>query len=228
MVPKKTSKADLENKRSIFFEVGLAVALLLVLLAFEWKSTQSIDVKVLSTTTLQPEFDLLPSPVDPEKNKPAPPIEVTYSDKINVIPDNLEPKGDGIIFPEIGFDDPAPVFKFKPSETEIEDPFYSVEIMPKYGEGGLEEFRQDFVLKNLKYPQDAQDNGVEGWVYIEFIVEKDGTVSSVKSARNADLSLTNEAIRVIKMSPKWTPGYNNGKPARVKFTIPINFLLSSN
>ncbi len=226
MVPKKSSKADLESKKSLFFEIGLALAMLLVLMAFEWKSTQNIDVKILSSSTLQPEFDLLPTPVNPEKDKPAPPKEISYSDQITVIENYLEPKGEVDIFPEIGLDDPVPVFKIKPDETEIEDPFISVEIMPKFGNGDIEEFRKDFVLKNLKYPQDAQENGVWGWVYIEFVVECDGSVSNVNSVRNTDQSLINEAIRVIKMSPKWTPGKHNGKPARVKFVLPINFVLN--
>lgn len=224
MVPKKSSKADLENKKSIFFEIGLATALLLALMAFEWKTSKNIDVKPLLDNNGSITIDLIPITTPDKVIKPAPPKSIVVFDEIRIIANNLTPKYNDSIFNE-----PSPsdnVFTITPLvENEVDEPFISVAVMPKFGKGGLEEFRNDFVLKNLRYPQDAQNNGVEGWVFIEFVVERDGSISSIKPIRNADSSLINEAIRVLKMSPKWTPGINNGKPARVKFTLPINFVL---
>ena len=224
MVPKKSSKADLENKKSIFFEIGLATALLLALMAFEWKTSKNIDVKPLLDNNGPITIDLIPITTPDKVIKPAPPKSIVIFDEIKIIANNLTPKYNDSIFNE-----PSPsdnVFTITPLvENEVDEPFISVAVMPKFGKGGLEEFRNDFVLKNLRYPQDAQNNGVDGWVFIEFVVEPDGRVTNVKVVRGVDPSLDKEAVRVVSSSPKWKPGKQRGKPVRVQFTIPIIFVL---
>ncbi|MGD9978657.1 MAG: energy transducer TonB [Bacteroidales bacterium] len=228
MAPKKTQKADLENKRSFFFETGLALTLLIILMAFEWETTKTIDVTSVENNFEKSVIELPPVLTEPAKLvPPAPPKRIIPVDKIVVIDNNMEPKGNENIFDEPDYSDTAPSLFIPVNEPEVDEPFISVEVMPKFGNGGIDEFRIDYVLKNTVYPEEAQINGVSGCVYVEFVVEKNGSVSNVKVIKGADALLNGEAIRVVKSSPRWTPGTNNGKLARVKFTIPIYFKLNS-
>ncbi len=96
--------------------------------------------------------------------------------------------------------------------------------MPSFKDGNL----QSFVIwsqKHLKYPHVAAENGVEGRVYLEFIVEKDGSLSEIVLLKGPDPALNNEALRVIGTSPRWSPGKNNGIPVRVKCSMMIKFVL---
>ncbi len=226
MVPKKSLKADLEGKKSLFFEIGLALSMLLVLLAFEWKSTRNIDLKDFKEPVVLGIIEEMPNS-EPDKIKtPPPPRPIPLSDVIKIVDNNINIKTDVNPFEDIDPNGPIPTYIPRTEDVEVDEPVYVVEEMPKFGKGGLDEFRMEFVMKKLRYPEEAQANGVSGCVYLEFVVEKDGSLSGFKSLRNIDASLVNEAIRVVKMSPKWTPGKHNGKPARVKFVLPVNFVLN--
>ena len=106
-------------------------------------------------------------------------------------------------------------------EAEI---FVVVEDMPQFPGGNV----QRWISKNVKYPILAQENGIQGKVFIQFVIEKDGSITDVKVMRGVDASLDKEAIRVVKSMPKWKPGKQRGKPVRVSYTLPINFQLSNN
>lgn len=109
----------------------------------------------------------------------------------------------------------------EPVEEEV---FMIVEQMPEYP-GGEEALRK-FIAKNLKYPQVAQENGIQGKVYVTFIVDKQGNVTKATIARGIDTALDKEALRVINSLPRWTPGKQRGLPVNVSFTVPINFVLN--
>lgn len=109
-----------------------------------------------------------------------------------------------------------------PQEDEV---FTVVEKMPEYP-GGNEE-RVKFLVKNIKYPEEARKKGISGTVYISFIVEKDGEITNAKVMRGVDELLDNEALRVVKMMPAWKPGIQRGEAVRVQFTLPIQFNLDS-
>lgn len=125
--------------------------------------------------------------------------------------------------------------KPKSAETELEvikssngekyEPFVIVEQMPKFDNRDVEAAKE-YIVKNVKYPEVAAKNGIQGKVYVSFIVEEDGTVSGVKVERGVDPILDKEAIRVVESMPKWTPGYQRGQAVRVKFTLPAVFKLS--
>ena len=102
-------------------------------------------------------------------------------------------------------------------EAEV---FAVVEDMPKFP-GNV----QQWISKNIKYPMIAQENNIQGRVFVQFVIERDGSVTDVKVARSVDPSLDKEAIRVVKAMPKWTPGKQRNKPVRVSYTVPINFQL---
>jgi len=101
--------------------------------------------------------------------------------------------------------------------------FDVVEQMPEYP-GGMEALFE-FLKNNIKYPEDAQKQKVEGRVIATFVVETDGSISNIEVVKHAFPSLDNEAVRVIQAMPNWTPGKQKGQAVRVKYTIPINFNL---
>jgi periplasmic protein TonB len=106
--------------------------------------------------------------------------------------------------------------------VESDEPFMIVEVPPTFKGGGLEEFR-NWVQKRTVYPVAAQDNGIQGKVYLSFVVERDGTVSNVKVVKGVDKLLDDEAIKAIEGSPKWSPGLQRGRPVRVRFMITLIF-----
>ena len=112
------------------------------------------------------------------------------------------------------------VTQAEPAEEQV---FDMVEQMPAFP-GGMQELMV-YLGKNIKYPTIAQENGTQGRVIIQFVVERDGTISDVRVARGVDPYLDKEAVRVVKSMPKWIPGKQNGKAVRVKFTVPVMFRL---
>ena len=108
-------------------------------------------------------------------------------------------------------------------KDQKEDPFNVVEDMPAFP-GGMEAMIQ-FISSNIKYPADAKKQKVDGRVLVNFVIEKDGSITEVKVVKPTFPSLDAEAIRVVKAMPKWKPGYQRGQAVRVQFTMPINFSL---
>jgi len=96
--------------------------------------------------------------------------------------------------------------------------------MPQFPGG--EEARTKYMINTIKYPAEAKEKGLQGTVYVGFIVEKDGSISNVKVQRGIGNPCDLESLRVIQAMPKWTPGTQNGKPVRVQFTVPISFKLN--
>jgi protein TonB len=111
-----------------------------------------------------------------------------------------------------------------PDGTGDDEPFILVEVKPTFKGGDIEAFRQ-WVMKKVVYPQEAQDNGIQGRVYLTFVVERDGTVSTVNIVRTPDELLSKAASDAILASPKWSPGLQRGRPVRVRFSIYLNFTL---
>jgi periplasmic protein TonB len=109
-------------------------------------------------------------------------------------------------------------------EAAEEQVFMVVEEMPSFGDGGSNAFR-NFVSQNMKYPDVAAENGIQGRVFVQFVVEADGRLTNVRVLRGVDPALDKEAVRVIESSPKWNPGKQRGKPVRVSYTFPITFVL---
>ena len=109
------------------------------------------------------------------------------------------------------------------AEPEPEKVFDMVEQMPTYPGGNAE--LMAFLAKNIKYPTIAQENGTQGRVIVQFVVEKDGSIADARVARGVDPYLDKEALRVIQSMPRWIPGKQNGKAVRVKYTVPVMFRL---
>lgn len=118
----------------------------------------------------------------------------------------------------------SPEAKEAPADsTAKEEVFMVAEQMPEFP-GGMKELLK-FLQDNLKYPENAMKNNVQGRVIVQFVVEKDGTLTEFKVARSVDPDLDAEALRVLQTMPKWKPGMQRGKIVRVKFTVPVSFQL---
>ena len=110
--------------------------------------------------------------------------------------------------------------------TDDSEVYNGVDVQPEYP-GGINAM-YEFIQKNLKYPESAKKKGIEGRVFVQFVVEKDGSLSSFQVLRGVSDDIDAEAVRVLKMMPNWKPGMMNGKPVRVNFTMPFKFQLTGN
>jgi periplasmic protein TonB len=225
---KKTPKADLEKMKTIFTEVGLAVALFAILMAFEWKSSGGLNADFARMDGVVMEEEMIPI-TQPEEIKPPPPPPppVQVPDVLNIVDDDLEIDDNIDIFDsEFSEDAMVRIVDFSNDEDELDEEqiFVVVEKMPGFGGGDSNAFRE-YIARNLRYPEVAAENGIQGRVFVQFVVEADGRVSNVQVVRGVDPALDREAIRVVQGSPRWTPGEQRGKPVRVSFTFPIIFVL---
>lgn len=108
--------------------------------------------------------------------------------------------------------------------TEDVNQVYTVlEVQPKFP-GGTDKFLK-YLGDNIKYPAVDRENNVQGRVVLQFVVERDGSLTDIKSIRGPSQAMQDEAVRVLKRSPKWTPGIQNGRPVRAQYTVPVNFTL---
>ncbi|RUT72947.1 energy transducer TonB [Ancylomarina longa] len=226
MEVKKSPKADLENKRGLFLEIGLALTLALVFLAFEWRVDSSEATGLQVQKEAQAEEEMIPvTRQEPVKPPPPPPPAPKVADVLNIV-DNEEEIEDELEIEDSDADQDAEVEIQVVEEEEEEDEaqvFVIVEDMPEFPGGQLE--LQKWIAKSIKYPVIAQENGITGRVFITFVINKVGSVENVRVVRGVDPSLDKEAIRVIKTMPKWKPGKQRGKPVKVSYTVPINFQL---
>ena len=227
MEPKKTEKADLEKRRGIFLQLGLVIVLAMVLIAFEWTSSdltinefEQLDAEAL-------EEEQIPITMREEVQPPPPPPPPQVTEVLEVVEDNVE-IDDELILEDQEVDQNTQVeFVEFDDEEEAADEgevFFIVEDMPSFQGKGQDGFRS-YIHDNLRYPEIAAENGISGRVFVQFTVNKDGSISDVKVIRGVDSALDAEALRVVKTAPKWEPGKQRGKPVRVSFTFPIVFVL---
>jgi periplasmic protein TonB len=227
MEVRKSPKADLERKRFVFLEIGLIVALGLIFLAFNWKSYEKTRENLTSRVVINEPEEMIPIT---EQQPPEPPkVEIPkLSTLIKIVEDNVEVEDDFKIDAEA--DDnteipdqmPLPVQKEEEPEAEQEI-FLVVESPPAYPGGDKSMY--EYLANNLKYPLQAKEANISGKVFLTFVVERDGSITDVKLLRGIGGGCDEEAIRVVSNMPQWTPGKQRGKPVRVQFNLPINFIL---
>lgn len=224
---KKNPKVDLQNKRGILLEIGLIVALAVVIGAFLY-TPKEVRVEKIDMNYGPVEEEI--TEITRQDQKPPEPPKKT---EITVITDILNiVTNDTKITTDIGFaefeEDIEIVQQVAVQEEEIEEEqiFYKVETMPSFMGGDISTFR-NWVQSKVKYPQLAQENNISGRVLLMFVVEKDGTLTNIEVLQTPDSSLSEEAIRVLKTSPKWTPGKQRNQSVRVKYTLPIDFRIQN-
>lgn len=223
---KKSEKANLENKKAIFFQIGLIISLSIALFAFEWKTYDKSISEIIKISSTDVPYELPPIT---EREKPEPKIEkqnltlLNVVDDLNKVKDEFDPFKN---FDETKTDEPfIPVTKLPDPEPEIDEIFIVVENQPEFIGGEKALF--DYLAGSIKYPTIAREAGIQGTVYISFIVEKDGSISNVTVARGISGGCDEEAVRVIKSMPNWKAGLQRNKPVRVQFNVPIKFTLSN-
>lgn len=222
---KKSPKADLENKKAVFMQIGLVVALSLVLIAFEWTTTDVAIGSMQMTEDVAAEEEIIPITRQEEVKPPPPPPPPKVSDVLNIVEDDVELDDElELMDTEANENTEIDYQAIEVVEEEEDAPvFFIVEQMPVFP-GGEEALRK-YIAQSVKYPAIAQENGIQGRVFVAFVVNTKGEVTDVKIARGVDPNLDKEAIRVVSNMPKWTPGKQRGKAVKVSYTVPINFVL---
>lgn len=227
MEVKKSKRAAIENQRGTWLLMGLVVVLAFMFVTFEW--TQH-DIKVTTGSLAdEPVFveTLLPITYPEEKLEPLPPPAIKVAELLNIVDDD-DPDADAVVVGSEDTEEPF-VVKYIPLEVEpenvpIEDEiFATAEKMPEFPGGSSALFQ--YLNKNIKYPVVPQEQGIQGRVIIQFVVDKDGTITNPVVVRSIDPYLDKEALRVIKAMPKWNPGIQGVRPVRVKYTVPVTFRL---
>ena len=207
--------------------VGFVLILAAMFVAFEWTER---DKQVTTDTGItEPIFEeeMIPITEQEEQKQAPPPPEAPKVEEVLQIAENDANVEESTI-QSSEENNQAVEIKYVPVEVEEEEPeeqqiFQVVEEMPEFP-GGMAECLK-FIGKNVKYPTIAQENGVQGRVIIQFVVNQDGSIVDPVVMRSVDPYLDKEALRVIKMMPKWKPGKQRGKAVRVKYTVPVTFKL---
>ncbi len=223
---KKSQKASLEDKKIIYVLMGFVFVLSVCYVAFEWTEKEVTKYEVVDTDFLFEEEVEIQQTTQQETTPPPPPPAVQEVEVLNVVEDDVETESI-----EINTEDEkdvevviAPPVEAPVEEEEEEVVFVVVETMPEFPGGQQALFK--YLSENVKYPVIAQENGIQGRVICQFVVNKDGAIVDVEVVRSGgDPSLDKEAVRVIKSMPKWNPGKQRGKAVRVKYTVPVNFRL---
>lgn len=235
---KKNKSADLEEGRVTRLLIALVFILSSILVALEYNTGGGDDANLDEEMLDDVERDIEMMPVTQQENRialaPKKKQEATPQ-KIRVVDEEVAPpneelnKADGDTkgedsTTEANNDTEA---EYAPAQTDLGDNplnFHTVEDLPKFPGGAVELMK--WLTKNLRYPSDAQRNKKEGKVVVQFIVNKDGTMSDLKVVKSAQYaSLDREALRVMRKMPKWTPGVQNDKPCRTMVCIPVVFKL---
>ena len=225
---KKSEKANLENKKLLFVEIGLVVALGITLFAFEWTSKETTVSVLEDTTEILIEEEIIPITQETPPPPPAAPKIPVLSDQIDIVDDEIEIEDDMFMNLEDDASLGVEIMDYVEVEEEVVEeeaiPFQLVEEKPSFQGGDANKFSK-WVNQRLEYPEIAKENGVQGRVTLQFTVEKDGTVTKIKVLRGVDPSLDKEAVRVVSQSPKWKPGKQRDRAVPVTYTFPVIFQL---
>jgi protein TonB len=223
MKPKKSKKANLENYRTIFLQVGMILTLTLILGAFEWKS--SVNIEEIAPDRVNwndnEEYIFIPRP-EPEIQAVKPPLF-----EINIVDNNSEIDFEDLssLISEIDEGDKVNIIDFvEPDEVVDDEPVLIAEFMPTF-KGKESQLFRNYISEHIKFPEEAQINGIHGTVYASFVIDKAGNVTEVQILRGVNPAIDVAVLEAIKSSPKWEPGMNNGIFVKVRFNMPVSFKL---
>lgn len=226
MQQKKSPKASLEDKKFTYVLIGLVFVLSICYVAFEWTEKDVTKYEIADMDmNFEEEIDIQQTTQETTPPPPPPPAPQEV-EVLNVVEDDVETETI-----EINTEDQKDVevviqapIEAPVEEEEEEVVFVVVESMPEFPGGQQQLYK--YINENIKYPVIAQENGIQGRVICQFVVNRDGSLVDIDVVRSSgEPSLDKEAVRVIKSMPKWKPGKQRGKPVRVKYTLPINFRL---
>ena len=224
---KKNPKADLENRRGLYLEIGLVVVLVAVLVAFNVKSYDKEEKAQVERQVSEEQEEIIIQTKTEELPPPPPPEQPEVSTEFEVVEDDAEIKTELVVNAEVTDETKniaiTPVKIEQEEEEEDVQIFTVVENDPEFP-GGMEALYK-YLRDNIKYPQLARDNNITGKVYVTFVVERDGSIANPRILKDIGGGCGQEAIRVVKSMPKWTPGKQRGKAVRVQFNLPVSFNL---
>ncbi len=221
MEPKKNPKIDLSKKSGMFLNIGMTASLLIVILAFEWKSYD--ENALMDFGDIEDDFeDILDTPITEQPPPPPPKVQIP---EIVEVPDEEEIEEEIDVELDVEVTEETVVeeivFEEAPEEEVVDEIFTIVEEGATFP-GGIQAF-YSYLAKELKYPRQAQRMGIEGRVFVQFIVEKNGQLTDIQVVKGIGAGCDVEAVRVLKNSPKWKPGKQRGKPVRQKMIQNILF-----
>ncbi|WP_298484311.1 energy transducer TonB [uncultured Maribacter sp.] len=230
---KKNPKADLTKNSSLYFVIGLAVVMLVVWRALEWKTyekTNEYDVSMNVDDDLDEEV-----PMTEQIKTPPPPPPPAAPEIIEVVEDEEEVEETVIESTETSQEEEVievEDVEVEEIEEDIDVPFAVIENVPVFPgcenesnkRACFNKMMQKHIGKNFRYPEIAQEMGVQGRVSVMFVIQKDGSIGGVRM-RGPDKNLEKEAARIISKLPRMTPGKQRGRAVRVPFSIPITFKL---
>ncbi|WP_462280908.1 energy transducer TonB [Salinivirga cyanobacteriivorans] len=226
MEVKKNPKVSLEKGRGMLMLAGLVTVLGLLLVAFNWNSSTGTAEDLGQVMEVNMEEEMIQTQRQEKVEPPPPPPKKKVIEELTVV-DNEEELDDELDI-DTEADEETMIEQTDimiEEEVEEEEPeiFMVVEQMPEFPGGQGELFK--YISQNIQYPAIAKENGIQGKVFIQFVVGKDGSITNVTVLRGVDPSLDKEAVRVVKNMPKWKPGKQRGKPVYVRYQVPINFKL---
>ena len=227
MEVKKAPVADLEGKKTTGLLVGYIFILAIMFVAFEWTRRDVIETgEIIEAPMLTFEEEIIPITMQEKPVAPVPVEARQITETIEIVEDDAQIEETMIMSDE----DMGEVVEIQNIENVVveepekeEEIFQVVENMPEFP-GGMAELMK-YLQKNIKYPTISQENGVQGRVIVQFVVNRDGSIVDPVVLRSVDPYLDKEALRVVSTMPKWKPGEQRGKPVRVKFTLPVQFRL---
>jgi len=232
MEPKKSDKVDLTKNSSLYFVIGLSLVLLISWQAIEWKTyKKTYDYEALNVE--DDDDEEIPITEQLKTPPPPPPPPPPAPEVIEIVEDEEEVE-EVIESTETNEEEIIEIVEVEEEEIDIDVPFAVIEDVPIFP--GCERVKKSerrdcfqekmnkHIRKNFRYPEIAQEMGIQGRVYVNFIIAKDGTITSIRM-RGPDKNLENEAQRIISKLPNMTPGKQRGRPVRVPFSIPITFRL---
>ncbi|UXE65324.1 MAG: TonB family protein [Chryseotalea sp. WA131a] len=222
MEAKKSEKADLTNKTGLFFSIGLTFTLIVAERSFEHRTyEEKLDLLQGARTNVMEEMLEVPP-----TEQPPPPAPVIQQPQIVEVPDEQEIKEDlNIKFDvEVTEDTKVEAVTVVEEVKEEVDEIFTVVEETATPKGGMSAFYK-MVSDKMKYPAQARRMGVEGKVFVQFVIGKDGAISDVKVIKGIGAGCDEEAIRVVQSSPSWNPGKQRGKAVKQRYTLPIIFKL---
>jgi len=225
---KKSDKANIDKYRGLFLEIGFLFALGISLVAFEWKMAPKAEKQDEGPVQALVEEEMI-QVTRQDEPPPPPPEPPKVTDILDIVADDVRVDTNidiNIEADEFTVIQPVEFVAAVIDEEEEEVLFAIVEEKPLFNGKDADAGFREWVNSKISYPPVAQENGISGRVILEFSIGRDGEVTDVKLLRGVDPLLDNEALRVVRMSPKWTPGMQRGKPVKVKYQFPFVFRLN--
>jgi len=234
MQPKKNEKVDLTKNSSLYFVIGLATILFISWQAIEWKTYEK-DLYGYEALNVDDEDDEEIPITEQLKTPPPPPTPPPPAPEvIEVVEDEEEVEETVIESTETNEDEIVEIVEVEEEFDDVDVPFAVIEDVPIFPgcervskserRNCFQEKMNKHIRKNFRYPEIAQEMGIQGRVYVNFIIAKDGQITNIRM-RGPDKNLEKEAQRIIAKLPNMIPGKQRGRPVRVPFSIPITFRL---